>query len=203
MHLRGATTRLGLQQPVRCMSCELVPSTLKFMKRTSAPPTKTRLAPGMSPRRSQSLALVACAVLTAEGLSAVEPYDDWECPGFPCFITNVFEYHKYTKISQTCGYVDDMTVCNALTNGKSFNTGNVTHPVSKPHPCYDYYMCRQTSCVQGSVASCISACKDLNLLDYNPYAYFGQCIKFCNSTSSGCASWPPPPSPPSVAAPRA
>ena len=104
---------------------------------------------------------------------AVQSQDDpqylnWECPGMPCFIVNVrasraptcarsaltpshpgrpqiFEYRPYSKLSQTCTFIDDHTMCTDLETGKSFDTGNSTvtqhHTVTRTHPCQDYWGC--------------------------------------------------------------
>merc|ERR1712187_803507 len=107
------------------------------------------------------------------------PHDStWECPGFPCFIVNAFEYRKYKSLSQTCGPVDTLDVCSALQLGKSFTTGNYTHHVSSRHPCSDYWGCMQTTCTQGSSANCTAMCDKLNLLPI----YQAPCRDFCSSS---------------------
>ena len=44
-----------------------------------------------------------------------DDWADWECPGFPCYIVNYFEYQPHGKLSQTCGGSDlPMEDCNIL-----------------------------------------------------------------------------------------
>jgi len=113
---------------------------------------------------------------------AVDPFQKWECPGFPCFIVNVYESRPYNKISQTCGPVDAHTICQDLHDGKAFTIGNITHhPRSSGHPCEDYWGCHQTACTQGSVKQCQAMCDKLQLLDL----YHTTCYNYCANKAQG------------------
>ena len=47
-----------------------------------------------------------------------DDWADWECPGFPCYIVNYFEYQPHDKLSQTCGGSDlPMENCNKRVKG--------------------------------------------------------------------------------------
>ena len=115
------------------------------------------------------LLFAAAAAFSPAVQSQDDPqYLNWECPGMPCFIVNVrasraptcarsaltpshpgrpqiFEYRPYSKLSQTCTFIDDHTMCTDLETGKSFDTGNSTvtqhHTVTRTHPCQDYWGC--------------------------------------------------------------
>mmetsp|Transcript_11745 Transcript_11745/g.27223 ORF Transcript_11745/g.27223 Transcript_11745/m.27223 type:complete len:94 (+) Transcript_11745:67-348(+) len=45
-------------------------------------------------------------------LVRADDYQDWECPGMPCFIVNYFETRPYDDIKQTCTSISSMTPCN-------------------------------------------------------------------------------------------
>jgi len=142
----------------------------------------TRFSPSLCIHTMSLLVSLATSI----GFAPSDPsFQMWECPGFPCFIVNAFEYRPYKNISQTCGFVDDHTTCMALENGQPFTTGNDTNPyhhtVTRAHPCQDYWGCHQTQCTQGDLKGCYGMCDKLELLTL----YNSSCYDYCEN-SSGC-----------------
>eukprot|EP00620_Florenciella_sp_RCC1587_P015052 CAMPEP_0182556716 /NCGR_PEP_ID=MMETSP1324-20130603/886_1 /TAXON_ID=236786 /ORGANISM="Florenciella sp., Strain RCC1587" /LENGTH=135 /DNA_ID=CAMNT_0024768653 /DNA_START=92 /DNA_END=499 /DNA_ORIENTATION=- len=122
-------------------------------------------------------------------LVRADDYQDWECPGMPCFIVNYFETRPYDDIKQTCTSISSMTPCNNMMNGVPFdavdNDGNVlgTHNVpSEGLPCHDVdFLCKEKTCTQGSLADCNAACEALNLLDVYASTCTGYCTANCEA----------------------
>jgi hypothetical protein len=132
------------------------------------------------------LPLVVAAVT-----GTADPWSDWECPGFPCFIVNFFEYRPYPSLKSTCGPVDQMLICDYLKDGHSFpaKASNGTtigiHEMKAPHPCRDLrYGCWQVdegspmkpTCPGGSLPVCYANCGKLALLQ----VYNGTCYDVCD-----------------------
>ena len=141
-------------------------------------------------RGMQRAALFALiAGVSAAVAHLTDDWADWECPGFPCYIVNYFEYQPHGKLSQTCGGSDlPMEDCNNLSDGTSWDAvwsnGTVagSHKLTKPHPCMVHYMggCVQTSCIQSTEAKCHAACDALNMLPYyaescHDHCSYGEC----------------------------
>ena len=129
----------------------------------------------------------ATYILLALAQPAAAAWDDWECPGFPCFITNYFEYRPYQRLSQTCGLVSSMDPCNNLIEGKPLPVywGNGTlagnHNIKNPHPCKVAYFggCVQTTCLQGSVHACQADCAKLQMLPLYNASCYDMCATHC------------------------
>jgi hypothetical protein len=112
------------------------------------------------------------------GLGAGGAWDDWECPGFPCFITNKNDPAATTPGRQeTCGPISELDLCQDFASGTSFDN----HTLVKPHPCSfsKYWVCDQTSCLQGTQAACKQSCG--SLLDYYKPMCEGACERYCPS----------------------
>jgi hypothetical protein len=95
-------------------------------------------------------------------------WDDWECPGFPCFIVNKNDPHNTTAGRQeTCGPIAQLSPCNALGAEK--------------HPCAwsQYWVCDQTTCLQGTQAKCKTFCVSL----IPPYSHDCEnaCERYCST----------------------
>ena len=126
--------------------------------------------------------LSAVCIVTLAAGDAADQFLDWECPGLPCFVVNYYESRDYKDIKQTCTSITEISPCLDLENGVAFSAvdsdGSVlgTHDVDRPHPCTDRnYLCKQQSCIQGSLTQCNSYCSVLNLLDL----YNSTCYSYC------------------------
>lgn len=92
--------------------CEMVSeSTLKvILPHETLPRWTTFLSPLFDSTEEGDAARAALFALIAGVCAAVahltDDWADWECPGFPCYIVNYFEYQPHGKLSQTCGGSD-------------------------------------------------------------------------------------------------
>lgn len=140
--------------------------------------------------------LLPLAVFATTTHQRARDWSEWECPGFPCFIVNFFEYRPFKSLKQTCGPVDQMVICNKLMNGESFpavganGTAIGTHHMTQPHPCRDLsYGCWQVdeatptipTCLSGSLKGCYANCGKLQLLDVYNQTCYDVCEYQCNT----------------------
>ena len=100
-------------------------------------------------------------------------------------IVNYFDGRPHDQPKQTCGLVPDLTYCNYMIEGTSWDAiasdGSVagTHDLKgQPHPCAPKTMggCVQSSCIQGTEAKCHDACDALNMIS----PYDAQCHDHCS-----------------------